>query len=892
MCAAIEAGRIDFDAVASTDASPGFLPVANLPRFRRAFEERLRAGALNLDDRPLVGAFEGPFVEDEPTPSSSAHLVVPVPDATGAAPPGLVMVPGLLDESDEHDQDATSDNASTGHITDRDTLIGGDASEGHDTFIQGAAPSEATADLDAERAEADAIADRADAAAFAVDGFGVGGFGAGEALEGVAANPDTGRGDPALEAAFGAQDDAASRAGAAFGAAGSEVPPLDSDPNLRTAFGAPSHNTPSPRARPGHDVPALDSDSGLRTAFAPAGHDVPAVDSDAGLRTAFTPAGHDVPAVDSDSGLRTAFTPADRGVSHRGDASPRTPLAGHDVPALDSDSGLRTAFAPAGHDVPPPDHNADVLAPAGHDVPSLDSDAALRSAFAPSGHDVPALDSDPGLRTAFAPAGHDVPALDSDTGLRTAFAPAGHDVPPLDSDSGLRTAFGVLLDPDTLGPTTDPASPSGRIDDPEATDDAALLAHHGGDAAPSRPPPNGGRLEDTDHDVAAEPARGRAPAASDLLRVPPTGDAATARLSRARDLEDTEDDAAGRTLPRARVTPTPDRIDGPDPSDGEPPTLRPGDATAVGVRTVVGTPEDRDLDTLVGGGLPDGLDMPTDSGVRVTGADIDEVHPTDTQVAVVHPDEDFQPEDLALTSQDDPMPPEHTPPPADAAPIAHGAIAMPTPAARSMTPLWIVLGAWVLLTGTMFFASVARDGGAAEAAWRPASAVLWLRIALTGGVGGLLALALKRALPVTKQLLRLSWEWAGIAILAGACVGAMAPFSRPEAPLAIALILAATLAIAEEAFFRGVLGRVLAVSPLKNRTAIAIAAILYGLYYGTYFVIWQHDDPLQTALALTMITVGAALPYAILQDLTKGVLAPLLCHVSVNVAGVLVRTYF
>ncbi len=806
MCAAIEAGQIDFDAVASTDTSPGFLPVANLPRFRRAFEARLRDGSPDPDAPPWVGAFEGPFVEDEPTPSSSAQLVVPVPDATGAAPPGLVMVPGLLDESDEHDQDATSDNASTGHITDRDTLVGGDTSEGHDTFIQSAAPADATADLDAERAEADAIADRADAAAFgAVGGFA--GFATGEAPEGVAPNRDaaevreTAHSDGAHPAASSAHDAAARR-------------PRDGDPHRRAAFTPATPDVPPPDA----SVPSLDSDAALRSAFAPAEQDRPSFDSDPGLRTAFAP-------------------------------------AGHDVPPLDSDSGLRTAFAPAGHDVPP-------------------------------------LDSDPGLRTAF----------------------AGHDVPPLDSDSGLRTAFGVLLDHDPLGPATDPASPPARLHDPGATNDAAAGRDvRGGDAAAQHPaaarPPTAGRVRGD----AVPPAPGTAPAPpgsagrlrpADAARplgtssAPPetagrfahTGDAATGTADGL--LEDTEDDAPGLTLPHTRVTPDL-RPPVPADADREPPTLRPGDATAVGVRTVVGgRPDDRDLDTLVGGGLPDGLERATDSGVRVSGADIDEVHPTDTQVAVVHPDEDFQPEDLALTSQDDPMPPEHTPPPADAAPIAHGAIAVPTPAARSMVPLWIVLGAWALLTATMFFASVARDGGHAEAAWRPASAVLWLRIALTGGVGGLLALALKRALPVTKQLLRLSWEWAGIAILAGACVGAMAPFSRPEAPLAIALILAATLAIAEEAFFRGVLGRVLAVSPLRNRTAIAIAAIAYGVYYGTYFVIWQHDDPLQTALALTMITVGAALPYAILQDLTKGVLAPLLCHVSVNVAGVVVRTYF
>lgn len=308
--------------------------------------------------------------------------------------------------------------------------------------------------------------------------------------------------------------------------------------------------------------------------------------------------------------------------------------------------------------------------------------------------------------------------------------------------------------------------------------------------------------------------------------------------------------------------------------------------------------EGRDLDTLVGGTAHDDAEVITDAtasapGVEVSSTDIHEVQPNDTQLAVVHPEESFEPEDLALTSQDDPMPPVGPMPPADPAPIGHGGGAWKV--ARERSPhaaLACGVAAWALLFAVLFSASVATGGGRAEAIWRPNSAVLWLRIALTGGLGALLVFAFRRSLPLSRSQFRLSWEWAGIAVLAGLSVGAMAPFDRSVAPVGVAIVLGATLAIAEEAFFRGFLGRVLATTFPRSRAAIGIAALLYGAYYSTYFVIWEHDKPVEIALALTMITVGAALPYAILQDLTKGFLAPLLCHVFVNVAGVVSQLYF
>ncbi len=577
------------------------------------------------------------------------------------------------------------------------------------------------------------------------------------------------------------------------------------------------------------------------------------------------------------------------------------------VPGLSDDSDIYDDQASSSGKITGHITDRDTLV--GEDVGDEGFDTFVQGAVPRTSEDVLALEDD-GAHTSINARNGSSGELDA---LHTVFGVAigeeDRDAPR--DDDGAQTAFGAFdrsSGSEDASPPSDESPDGGPTGAVERREEARTTLDVATDAAPKDH-----EATDDTLDANAQTLFGdRAPHAEQ--RVTPTDVVARARLGdRAPPAPEraTPTDLDPRTRFGDRAPPAPERatptdVDAhveTDPTAAalEPPTLRPGDAedaTAIGVRTVAARPrasvdEGRDLDTLVGGGLPDFVEAVTPSGAHLSDGDIEEVHPTDTQVAVVHPDEDFQPEDLALTSQDDPMPPEGTPPAIDASPIGHGAMApQPNAPSRRWLPVGLAIGAWATLTGVLFFASILRDGGPHEAAWNPNSAVLWLRIALNGGVGVLLVLALRRRLALSTQLFRLSWEWAGIAILAGACVGAMAPFSQPAAPLAIALILAAALAIAEEVFFRGVLGRVLAASPLKTRTAIAIAAVLYGLYYGTYFVIWQHDDPIQIALALTMITVGAALPYAILQDLTKGVLAPLLCHVSVNVAGVVVRTYF
>lgn len=278
--------------------------------------------------------------------------------------------------------------------------------------------------------------------------------------------------------------------------------------------------------------------------------------------------------------------------------------------------------------------------------------------------------------------------------------------------------------------------------------------------------------------------------------------------------------------------------------------------------------------------------------VDLSMGDIDEVAPNDTQIAVVMPDESFEPEDLALASSDNPLP-SRVHPPAETGAIGHG-IAMPrTPTRakdeRRVMRLLIAMGAWAVIFGVLFAASIVTGGGRAEAQLLPSSAALWLRIALTGGLGGVLVFAFRHSMPIGKRAFSITPSWAAIAVLAGTCVGAMAPAIAPTSPVAVAVVLAATVAIAEEIFFRGFLGRSLAAAFSGSRLPTALAAVLYGVYYATYFVIWQHPSPLQVGLALTMITVGAGLPYALLHDLTKGFLAPLLCHVSLNIVAVLVR---
>ena len=280
------------------------------------------------------------------------------------------------------------------------------------------------------------------------------------------------------------------------------------------------------------------------------------------------------------------------------------------------------------------------------------------------------------------------------------------------------------------------------------------------------------------------------------------------------------------------------------------------------------------------------------SAVDISDGDIDEVGPNDTQIAVVMPDESFEPADLALASSDNPLP-SRIHPPADAAPIGHGIAVAPAARAKDdkrILRLVCAMGAWALIFGVLFAASIVTGGGRAEARLLPSSAALWLRIALTGGLGGVLVFAFRHSLPISNRAFSVTPSWAAIAVLAGTCVGAMAPAIAPESPILIAVVLGATVAIAEEIFFRGFLGRALAAAFSGSRVPTALAAVLYGVYYATYFVIWQHPSPLQVGLALTMITVGAGLPYALLYDLTKSFTAPLLCHVSLNVVAVLVRT--
>ena len=162
----------------------------------------------------------------------------------------------------------------------------------------------------------------------------------------------------------------------------------------------------------------------------------------------------------------------------------------------------------------------------------------------------------------------------------------------------------------------------------------------------------------------------------------------------------------------------------------------------------------------------------------------------------------------------------------------------------------------------------------------PTDPGFWLRMVLLLGAGLGLLHAFRKELPLSGQLLELSGFWIVLALVFGVSSGMLLPSGDNTAGRVAGGVL---LAVSEELFFRGYLGRVIGGRFSGVLRPTVICAVLYGLYTVTYPSVWIDAAPEEVLARVGAFTLLAGAPYAALYHISKKWTAPLLCHLTVNI---------
>ncbi len=152
---------------------------------------------------------------------------------------------------------------------------------------------------------------------------------------------------------------------------------------------------------------------------------------------------------------------------------------------------------------------------------------------------------------------------------------------------------------------------------------------------------------------------------------------------------------------------------------------------------------------------------------------------------------------------------------------------------------------------------------------------------------GLLGLKLATRAPFLRLFkeLRFNFVFAAtfFALIWGSLVGFLSPGQRVDGSLAVVLGLTVFHVFSEEVFFRGFVTRALLDQFGGDwQRAIPISALLYGAYHLTYYSFWVETELGPKFYWCAVIGLFAGIPYALLYQRTKGITAPLVCHLGVN----------
>lgn len=121
-----------------------------------------------------------------------------------------------------------------------------------------------------------------------------------------------------------------------------------------------------------------------------------------------------------------------------------------------------------------------------------------------------------------------------------------------------------------------------------------------------------------------------------------------------------------------------------------------------------------------------------------------------------------------------------------------------------------------------------------------------------------------------------------VALVIGAVSGFLSPAQRVTGVPWVVLTLTLIHVLAEQIFFTGFLTKGLLEALPKKAAAVAVSAVLFGIYHVTYYSFMVETSSLWIPYWLGVIAVGGGLPYALLYSWSRSIVPPLLCHLAVN----------
>ncbi len=169
----------------------------------------------------------------------------------------------------------------------------------------------------------------------------------------------------------------------------------------------------------------------------------------------------------------------------------------------------------------------------------------------------------------------------------------------------------------------------------------------------------------------------------------------------------------------------------------------------------------------------------------------------------------------------------------------------------------------------------------------PTHGFFWARkliLLLSGLIGGL---TLYKRAAISKQSFAIKPLAIAIALGLGAVGGFFSRSSPVEASIGAALGMTLFHVISEEFFFRFLIDRGLQKSLPRIAAPTLLSGVLFGLYHLSYFSVWEGPSTLSKVYAVGLITCFAGIPYAYLYHRTKSLMAPFICHLTVNVVATL-----
>ena len=227
--------------------------------------------------------------------------------------------------------------------------------------------------------------------------------------------------------------------------------------------------------------------------------------------------------------------------------------------------------------------------------------------------------------------------------------------------------------------------------------------------------------------------------------------------------------------------------------------------------------------------------------------------------------------------------------------------------------LSMALGAWALLSGLLFVPAVILKMGSEEYFYTGDGFFFIRRATLFVFAFGL-SFAFLRDERLDFSDFDATPKYLLIGILWGGLVGFMSPTQAVRKPLGFVLLLTFFHVLAEEAFFRVYLARMLNRAMTGVIGPTLVGALLYGVYHMTYFsfaadpsvipvaegVHWASPEAAKAVqgfstaseawMSVGLISIFAGVPYFLLYYVSRSFTAPFVCHLVVNSTMMILST--